>query len=306
MQNIPLPPPPPPFPPKFITNDKAIPLFLGSIGLEKGNHKFSTVYEIKLGDACLLDSLHIVPLGIVPPLNSNVKIIGKTRPDISTRPFKLKMFIRNIETNHIVPVQEWTIQGGVQHLPLPVHIQSMYSDYVAFAGDFDMITVIINGNKGSQPKEKLFKFLNAKVELDASNFECSKFQSKTFNVDADYNSDDEDLYEYEEDIMSIQLKHLRHLTTISSLSLQKRLRKLNLRSSNLMISSYFDQCRYPLYDTSKVSLLQIGNLIEIIFSLNDEDYTTSNILDKINEMTHLGNCIEGCWKVRFKQQLIFT
>lgn len=258
------------------------PLFAGHIGLNTGKHQINCIYELQFEVACMLDAIHIVPISVNPP---GMKIIGKTRPDIKTRPFHLKMFCRNIADGKIVLVDEWTIQGGVQYLPFPSNIQSMQTDYVAFGGDFDMISFILHGKK-LQKKE-----ISSKVKLNLglpNIYPKLTIQPSNFyeTIVGDIDSDD-----YESDEDEVLVSKLRDLLCISISTTHERYKDMNIELSkniselliNDLVSSYFD--------SSKVSLVHLGDLIEIIFTLDVKELEIENLdanLQSLNKIcTHL-------------------
>lgn len=267
-------------------------LLVANIGIEHGSHMADIVYEIKLGDVCVLDALHIVPLN--SPVPGPNKFIGKTRPDINTRPFVLKMFMRNVETGATVAVNEWTISGGVQFLPLPPHFQSSYTDYIAFSGTFDMLTILVHGMKWSNKDRgsslKAFPYFPAST--------TSFYINDNDDIETHTTAIDEDLEADEDDLFSNQIKQLRHLLTMSTHSVNKRLKKLHLRPADEIIAIYHDRYESIEMESVKVSRESIGNLIGLIFTINLENVDSLDALSgKVIELESLAANIKACWEV---------
>ena len=263
------------------------PLFVSNVGLSSGSHVLDSVYEINFGCACILDALHIVPNGITP---KGLRIVGKTRPEIKSRPFTMKLYVRNIENNTISPVHEWTIQGGVQWLPLPPHVQSMYTDYVAFGGDFDIMTVIIHG-------KKLLKHeLTNKQYASLSNpLPEIKYDTLVENDVADEDENDEE-YSDDDDDKTLWSRFDIDLHT-NTLFTHKRLKKSQTHRPEHIISSYLDHFGGPLLESSRVGIPVLGDLIGSIFSFTVEDIKLESMASKSQEFNKLSDILEKCWIV---------
>lgn len=268
------------------------PLFVAHLGLENRSHSIPTMYEIKVGDICILDALHIIPNNICPP--SMPKYIGKTKPDINTRPFSLKMFVRNVENNSIEPVQEWTIQGGVQYLPLPSHIQSMYTDYIVIGGDFDMVTLVIHGKKLSKNEALSKKAANSNLPDIVLNHNL-KF------LDDEYDESGDE-FDYEDDDINhdkiLRIQQLRRLMTVSTSTYRRRLIKSQPTRAENLIEKYFDEFGRCSNDKSRVSIKSVGDLLEVIFSVSIEDISVDNIHSKLADLRKLHSSLDLCWQVR--------
>lgn len=103
------------------------------------NIESDLIKEIKLANRVKLEGLHIVPYGINIP---ELAIMGKTRPDMTTRTFQLQIYGRNPEKNDVSLLLAVTVSGGVQWLPFN---NSPEVDYLAFAGDFEELSIVLHG-----------------------------------------------------------------------------------------------------------------------------------------------------------------
>jgi hypothetical protein len=267
------------------------PLFVSHIGFENRSHSIPTMYEIKIGDICILDALHIIPNNIRPP--SMPKYVGKTKPDINTRPFSLKMFVRNVENDSIEPVQEWTIQGGVQYLPLPSHIQSMYTDYIAIGGDFDMLSLVIHGKKLA--KNELPSKLAA-----GNNLPDIRINHNLKFLDDEYD-ESADEFDYEDEAAdpetSKRTQQLRHLMTMSTSTHRKRILKSQLSKADHLVEKYFDDQGKFHSDKSRVSIKAVSDLLDVVFNVSLDNIAVENIHSKIADLEKLRSSLDHCWQV---------
>eukprot|EP01031_Cornospumella_fuschlensis_P033240 gene33240-40215_t len=133
-----------------------LPIFIGHVSrINDDGQKFSVGNH---GDYCQellfttktvsIEGIHIVPNRINPP--GVPDFVGRTRPDLSERPFTLQILGR-IADSSILSAQELvvlvaiTISGGIQWLPLATHLQEIAWDYLVFRGDYEEVSIIMHG-----------------------------------------------------------------------------------------------------------------------------------------------------------------
>jgi len=126
-------------------------IFAGHVGLSEEDAaaqedlaQDGRVFEINFNQqAHFLEGIHIVPKDISPPLGFEFQ--GQTAPDMTSRPFTLEMYVRDIDQPLVLkkvlgPV---VVSGGVHWMPI---VQPpMAVDYVAIKGDFERLSLIIHG-----------------------------------------------------------------------------------------------------------------------------------------------------------------
>lgn len=107
-----------------------------------GSKEIEVLQEIQFGHSFKFEGIHIVPNQYTPP---GFNIIGRTKPDIRSRPFQLQIHGRVSSSGEFVLVLALTIQGGVQWIPVPHPLCTVDFDYLAFSGDYQEITTILHG-----------------------------------------------------------------------------------------------------------------------------------------------------------------
>lgn len=111
---------------------------------EDGNNTPKFVFELNFNQqAHFLEGIHIVPMGISPPLGFAFQ--GQTAPEMAVRPFTLEIYARDIDTAAIKKVLSLTVNGGVQWMEIPAPMNSIAVDYLAIKGDFERLSLIIHG-----------------------------------------------------------------------------------------------------------------------------------------------------------------
>ncbi|RYG96963.1 hypothetical protein EON65_53580, partial [archaeon] len=132
------------------------PIFIGHIsqfsddgqkvGLKNGS-KIEYCQELQFAKAVIIEGIHIVPNRISPP--GIPDFVGKTRPDLSERPFTLQILGRKadptLSLEDLFILVAITVNGGVQWLPLASQLQETSWDYLVFKGDYEEVSLILHG-----------------------------------------------------------------------------------------------------------------------------------------------------------------
>lgn len=127
------------------------PLFIGHFSnafqkSDNNKHKIRptiySVHEISFHAIVKVEGIHVVPLGYQP---DGFKIRGRTKPDMNTRPFELKIYCRSSATKELIPLLLVSVAGGVEWMPLPPGNGDIELDFLAIDGDFDDLSIIIHG-----------------------------------------------------------------------------------------------------------------------------------------------------------------
>lgn len=271
-------------------------IFVGHFGVSQSADQVACFAgrELTLHQPVKLEGIHIVPNGIKPP---GLPIEGKTLPSMTTRPFHLNMFVRNVADRQIISVFLLTIHGGVQWMAIPPPFNDMTVDFIAFEGDFDVLSIIINGFP-----------VNGGAALTSS---TPVVEQKTV---VDIDSDDDDVVDEAGDNVDkvdnpLYIVQLSAQTIVNSslAKLSSKLKKTPLRSGAR--GELASRIEYRLNSTwlgnSLVSIKSVAVLVGEIFSFAESysgegesgtNHDTEGIRSKILLLNNLTTYMTDCWR----------
>jgi hypothetical protein len=219
------------------------------------------------------------------------------------------MFVRNVADNKIISVFLLTIQGGVQWMAIPPPFNDMTVDFIAFEGDFEALSVIINGfpvNSGAALTNSPPVAEQAVVDLDSDDDEedpAVEDEGKGDKVD----KVDNPLY-------AVQLS-ARTAINSALAKLSSKLRKTPLRSGAR--AELASRIEYRLHSTwlgnSLVSIKSVAVLVGEIFSFAEsysggetESRGAEEIRSKILLLNSLTTYMTDCWRDDDKEVSVVT
>jgi hypothetical protein len=257
---------------------------------EKENGGEATLFqEIQFGSSFKLEGIHIVPNSFTPP---GFAVVGRTKPDLMTRPFALQLFGRNTANNEIVLLLSLTVQGGVQWMALDPELAEISCDYLLFSGDYLEITVLLHGIpsnldydgnllpfnnlNNSKPLPPYPYYFNELIIPAKDLVEIRKFLPNFAN-DGEKSSFDDEKLQYIKETKSKPLKELLNLPLMKDID-----------------ASFFLSRKNRFHSKSLFSVNMLAKLVEIVFSLNTNSITElqagSNyevLLNEINSLTEV-------------------
>jgi hypothetical protein len=255
---------------------------------EKENGGEATLFqEIQFGTSFKLEGIHIVPNSFTPP---GFAVVGRTKPDLMTRPFSLQLFGRNIANNEIILLLSLTVQGGVQWMALDPELAEVSCDYLLLSGDYLEITVLLHGipsnldydgnllpfnnANNTKPLPPYRYYFNVLIIATTDLAEIRKFLPN-FSKENENSSFDEEKQQYVKELKSKPLKELLNLPLMKDIDV-----------------SFFLSRKNRFHSKSLFSVNMLAKLVEIVFSLNTNSVTDlltagnyDVLLNEINSLT---------------------
>lgn len=290
------------------------PIFIGHIKLQISDDNPLYHNIIKFQNPVQIEGIHIVPNKFIPP---GFNIEGLTIPDIHMRSFIFHVHAKESSTTTQSIIKGFitlTVHGGVQWHPVSKPMNAIYVDSLSFEGDFEVMTLIIHGNIKQQTDH-----INDKSSIATSSID--RLLTINPNIDLAVPSSNIQIITNQiskEKILSMEFKpdylirtSLLSLTGIRSKDLEViEYQKLRFITSKFKQSeddmnkisqvqnlNFIKRISYQ-YHESFISIHQVANLIECIFSYEDKECLSMD--DFINKEMIINNIalnLELCWQV---------
>ena len=252
----------------------------------ESNHQ-GTVHEISFkSQQYFVEGLHIVPNKIKVP---GTNFVGKTIPDMNMRPFSLHIFARVLFPDvskepivqHILSV---TINGGIEWLAIPHPFDQLPIDYLAFDGDFEVLSMTIHGKIVGPSIYGGEGHLPVPFYYHDISLETNEVELELVCEDPKPTVENKELESLSNKISAIGVKH----------SMYDYLNGVKLPQNFPISEIDYRYCRK--YSKSLVPIQSVAELVEQVF-------TTQRIIS--GDIVELNRLLEKCWEVYFYSVIYF-